>query len=287
MPMQRGSEVGRRKAFARAVTRVGTSISLACVVGITGGCGLTPPLEDIVDRRLDYEEANLTQAALDERVAEIDDYYAEPRTATKVQASYETSLISISHVNGYEALWRGARACAWIALNKDVAVSRRMTYAEKGVLVGREAVEKLSARVESHYWYAHCLAALAELRGRPDSGLVRKIRDEMQLALSIDETYDYCGPHRFLGELMVKTDRYPLFAVGTLRKGLEHLKKATELCPDFGENHLKYAEGLQEDDQLDKALRAAERVLACPPPKGYVTDHDKWMERATSIIEEI
>lgn len=279
MPSRRRSE--------EDVRRVGARVALAVAAALFAGCDLTPSLEDTLGPRLAYEEVDLAPGLLADRMKEIDASYAEPRTPAKVQVSYETSLISISPKNGYEALWKGARACAWIALN-DPSPARRLEYAKKGCLMGQEAVKKLSNRVESHYYYAHCLGALAqESPQRPGRRDIQKIRDEIQLALALDPRYDHCGPHRFLGELMVKTDPYPLFAVGTLTVGLQHLETATKLCPDFGENHLKYAEALREDGRLDRARRAAERVLSCPVPPDYSVEHKDWLEKATTLIEEL
>lgn len=277
MPCRRRSEGVLRWAWG----------PLAACALVFAGCDLAPTFEETLGPKFHYEDADLPPGTLEERMKEIDSAYAEPRTPPKVEHSYEVSRISISSRNGYEALWKGTRACAWLAFNHPDR-AKREDFAKKGCLMGREAITRLSSRVEAHYWYAHCLAALAELSPRkPPRAHIQKIKDEMLKALALDPRYDFCGPHRFLGEFMVKTDPYPLYAVGTLKQGLEHLETATKLCPDFGENHLKYAEALKEDGRLDKARRAAERVLECPVPPDYSVEHQEWLKKATALIEEL
>ena len=135
MGLVRRSDASRR--------RVGGLVLALAGGWLLAGCELFPSLDDVVAPELKYEEANLTPQALDERTKEIDTSYAEPRTPTKVQLSYETSLVSISRVNNYEALWRGARACAWLAFNHPTR-SARKEYATKGVEFGRAATKRLS-----------------------------------------------------------------------------------------------------------------------------------------------
>jgi hypothetical protein len=251
------------------------------------GCELAPTVDEVVDKPLAYEEAKLGPQALADRMEEIDSSYAEPRTPSKVQYSYETALASISRENGYDALWRGARACAWIGLN-DPDRSRRVEYAKKGILMGKEAIRRTSTKVESHYYYALSLGALADTqRNQVDRNFVRQMRDEVVIAKAIDESYDHCGPLRFLGQMMVETDGYHIWQVGSMEQGQELLKRATELCPDFGENHLAYAKALIKDELPDKARAPLEKVLACPRPKDYSAEHEAWLEEATSLLTDL
>jgi hypothetical protein len=274
-------------------------LSLAAfLAGLTlGGCGgldlLAPNMEDIVEaNRLHFEETDLAPSVLEGRMKEIDEAYAEPRTSAKVAYSYETCVTSISRVNNYAALWRGARACAWLAENSPDR-SKRDEYAMKGIAMGKEAVKRISAirqassRPEPDYYFALCIASWADLHRPPSSETLRRMKDHMSMALAFDEKYDYAGPHRFMGQLMVKTDPYPTYAVGSLKEGLEHLKKATLLYPDYGENHLAYAEALKGDGQNDLARAELERVIASVKPQDRSTEHDAWLTRANEMLQDL
>jgi hypothetical protein len=257
--------------------------------GVAGGCGgidaYAPEMDDIVrPSQLKYEETDLTPTALADRMREIDEAYAEPRTPAKVSLSLETSIHSISNVNGYAALWRGARACAWLARNLNDR-GQRETFALKGISMGREAARKASTNVESFYYLGLCLGAFAELKGTPPRDIVREMRDMMQMAMALDPKFDYCGPHRFLGLLMIESEAYPLYAVGTAEQGLKHLETATRACPDYGENHLVYARALAEEDQPELARAEAEKVLQSAKPKDLTAEHDRWLEEANEILQ--
>ena len=270
--------------------RRGAWVPLALMAAaIAGGCGgidaYAPEMDDIVrPSQLKYEETDLTPTALADRMREIDDAYAEPRSPAKVSLSLETSIHSISNVNGYASLWRGTRACAWLARNLNDR-KQRETFALKGISMGREAAHKASTNVESFYYLGLCLGAFAELKGTPPRDIVREMRDMMQMAMALDPKFDYCGPHRFLGLLMVESDAYPLYAVGTAELGLKHLETATKLCPDYGENHLVYAQALEKEGHDELARAEAEKVLESARPKDLTAEHDRWLEEANDILQ--
>jgi hypothetical protein len=264
-------------------------MAAALVAG--AGCGgidaFHTDMEDIVEpSRLKYEETNLSPSALDDRMREIDASFAEPRTPAKVYLSYETSIQSISKVNGYAALWRGARACVWLAMNHSDRGERKR-FAEAGISMGREAVKRSSNIVEPYYYLALSLGVFAELKGTPTRDTVREMRDMIVMAMALDEKYDDCGPHRFLGLLMVKSEGYPLYAVGTPEQGLKHLEMAVKECPDYGENHLSYAEALKQEGHDALAREELEKVIASARPKDRSAEHDAWLERANDLLQDL
>lgn len=233
-----------------------------------------------------YEIKDLTPQALRARAEQIDGNYAEPRTTKRVALSYKTSMDSISPADGYAALWRGARACAWLAEN-STDPSKREAFALKGIAMGREAVAKASARVESHYYLALCYARLADVRKDASRDLLREMRDCMRFACSLNDRFDSCGPHRFLGRLMVETADYPFYAMGSYSEGLNHLKQAAVLCPDYGENHLVYARALLKDGQDEEARAELEKVISSPRPPDRSAEYDSWLAEATRLLREL
>ena len=93
----------RKRSEVRYGVRILEVLFGGWALAVLAGCEYSPEIEDIVEKRFVYSEQNLTPAALAERTRKIDEDYAEPRTPTKVQLSYELSLDSISRVNSYEA----------------------------------------------------------------------------------------------------------------------------------------------------------------------------------------
>lgn len=285
-----------RRSESLAAHRV-LGLGALVVVALTfGGCrGFNPDDFDVIDmdqvadpHNFKYDPQNLTPQALEDRMKEADQLFAEPRSFGKVLASYEICLKSISERNNYAALWRGARACAWIALNDD-SKARRLEYAMKGRKIGREATRRTGSDIqpESHYYYALCLGAQAEVSGDPSRAFLEHMRDEMKIVVSLGETIDHCGPHRFLGDLYVKSSEYPLHAVGTLEEGLRHLKRAAEICPDYGENHLAYATALASEKETELARAELEKVMASPKPRDRSAEHHAWLVKATALLTDL
>jgi hypothetical protein len=284
---EKRSDGWRRGIAAAFLTTLGLALGTALGTGCGGIDAFHTDMEDIVEpSRLKYENTNLSASALEERMKEIDASFAEPRTPAKVKLSHETSMQSISKVNGYAALWRGARACAWLARN-DSDRSERKRFAEAGMSMGKEAVKRSSTLVESYYYYALSLGAFAELKGTPTRDTVREMRDTVVMALALDPKYDHCGPHRFLGLLMVKSADFPLYAVGTTQEGLKHLETATTECSDYAENNLVYAEALKLEGQYAQAREELEKVIVSARPKDRSAEHDAWLEQANELLQDL
>jgi len=265
-------------------------LSALVIAGMLGCHGdvLAPKLEDLVEPgKLAYESHDLSAGALHRRMEEIDDLFAETRTYAKALASYELCLQSISSVNQYGALWRGARAASWIGMQRSVPHGLRQRFALNGISFGREAVKKDSTSVESFYYLAFSLAALADSKRDASPKLLREIKARMAFAEALDVTYDNCGPSRFLGQFFVKTEGYPFrYAMGTMDQGLAKLKAASEGCPEYAENHLAYARALVEDEQYEEARLELEKVLASVTPQDRSTEHHEWLLAAQELLTE-
>jgi tetratricopeptide (TPR) repeat protein len=254
------------------------------------GCGVEQAVdpEILLDPHgFSYESADLTPSRLEERMKDIDKAFEEPRSPGSVLLSFEKSRNSISHVNSYAALWRGTRACAWLAMNEPEH-SRRKKFALEGISMGNAAARKVSNRAESYYYLALCQQALQDLRGIGFSeGLLQEIEKNLNLAIALDESLDHCGPHRQLGNLQAQVDRYPLLGIGGLDEALEHLKKSTEVCPEYGENHLAYAQLLIQAHQYDLARAQLEKVMDSRIPKDRSAEHEGWLTQATELLSNL
>jgi tetratricopeptide (TPR) repeat protein len=252
------------------------------------GCGLVTVEHLHPGDPYQFEETELTSSALEKRVQDIDSHYAEPRDPEKVTYSLSIAEKSISSVNGYEALWRGMRACAWLAQNHRDR-SERARYADLGLSMAQRArsIDKLSRRAETYYYAALCLGAKADLKTAPSAALVRELGDQARVAVAIDPRLDYCGGRRLLGMLIVKTADYPDYAMGTVDEGIRQLAKAVADCPDFPENHLFLAEALVEDGQYERARTAIAAVLASVPPPDHSVEHKVWLEKAQDLLASI
>ncbi len=242
--------------------------------------------------RYKIQDKKLSPEALEKHMKSVDEQYSEPRTPASVALSLETARSYESSVNNYDALWRGARACAWLAQNTP-GLAGREKFAILGISMGRAAIKEpaLSNRVEPYYYLALAFGSYCDIehaKGNiPASSLVKRTRDHADMAVALDPKYDFGGPHRFLGKLIVEpSDTLPP-SVGSFEQGLDHLKKAVALYPGFAENRLFLAQALIEDEEHEAARAQIDKILDSQTPPDYSAEHDAWLKEAQSLIADL
>lgn len=225
---------------------------------------------------------------LEERINEIDESYSEPRTIYRVSHSLGTSKDSVSPGNNFQSLWRGVRACAWLALNHEKP-SEKKKFALEGVYLGRKARQKTSVQVEAYYYSAICIGALLEAVKEPSSKLLREMKYCLEVAHELDGAHDHGGPARVLGTLIVEASDYDFagFSVGSLEEGIATLETACGKAPKFAENWLLLAKALASAEEYQRALAAIDKVFAAETPADYSVEHKNWMVQAQTLKSEI
>ncbi|MBI4585298.1 MAG: tetratricopeptide repeat protein [Planctomycetes bacterium] len=253
--------------------------------GLLASAGCSLFIDPVDEARFKYVESPIAGPALEARMAEADQLYLEPRSPAKVRQSLSVAAQSISRANGYAALWRAARACAWLA-DSELDEEERHRYAFEGVAISKEAARLAPQLPESHFYYALNLGLLSQIEGK---GLNRipVLERLAKKVVELDEKFEHAGGHRFLGLLYLETKDYPFAAIGDLEDAFRHLKRACELAPDYGHNQLALAQAYYEDGEYEKAAERLKLVLASPAPPDESEDHRKWVEKAKELLEEI
>lgn len=237
-------------------------------------------------RTLDYEEAQLSEISARKRIEEIDQQFAEPRTRGRVRLSQETAQYSISRESNYGSLWRGARACAWLAGDAGSPTERR-DCALDGITWGKAAVEKDSTSAESYYYLAINYLHLFDLQFRREPALARRIEENLKMARSLDPHVDNCGPSRALGFITIKMVDQPLLSFGSRSEGIFYLKEATQTCNGFGKNYLVLAKALIEIEDYAGARAALDTLVSLPSPHDHTVDHQKWLAEASHLLTDL
>ena len=238
-------------------------------------------------------EANLNEtplpaAILEERIGEIDKSYEEPRTIYRVAHSLGTSKDSVSSGNNYQSLWRGVRACSWLAMNHENPEEKKK-YAREGVYLGRKARQRTSLQPEAYYYSALCIGALLEVMKEPSSKLLREMKYCLEVAHELDGACDHGGPARVLGTLIVEAADYDFvgWSVGSLEEGITTLEAACGKDPTFGENWLLLAKALAKAEEYQRALTAIDKIFTCEIPPDYSVEHKEWLIQAQNLKSEI
>jgi tetratricopeptide (TPR) repeat protein len=182
----------------------------------------------------------------------------------------------------FDALIRAGQSAAFVAEN-DSQVDKRREAAKRGIIVARRARELKPDRVEGHYWYALNTGFLADVDRSYGLDAVAEMEPALKRAGEIDERYDYAGPLRVLGILLLRTPQPPV-SIGSPRKGLRLLQRAVELLPGYPENHIYLGEALREAGRADEAKAAWQKALTLPAPADRKSEAEKWKNHARNLL---
>ncbi len=185
----------------------------------------------------------------------------------------------------FDSLIRAAQSAASVAEN-DSQPDKRREAAKRGIIAARKARELKMDRVEGHYWYAINTGFLADVDRSYGLNAVAEMEPALKRAGEIDERYDYAGPLRVLGILLLRTPAPPV-SIGSPRKGLRLLQRTVELFPDYPENYIYLGEALRETGRADEAKAAWQKVLTLRAPADRQSEAERWLKQAQTLLEKI
>jgi tetratricopeptide (TPR) repeat protein len=186
---------------------------------------------------------------------------------------------------GYEGQWRLARAAAEQCAIEEGA---QCQAAVPGALAAaKKAVEQEPGRVEGHYYLAQLYGFSAhQQRGGDVKPLLMQLQSEADAAIKAGERFDNGGPPRVLGAIYAKAPAPPV-AIGDPEKGVQYLKRAVEIAPDYPLNHILLGEAYIADERYqdaEAALQKARKLLADPKWQSY---HDTWKAQLTTVERKL
>lgn len=209
-------------------------------------------------------------------------YTEQPRTLIRVtQAAQLLEPAARTLRDDFDTQWQAAQALTFLAENEDRPVFK-LEAAENAVTLARHARELRLDRVEGHYWYAIAVGLLADADRSYGLSAVGEMEPALKRAIEIDERYDMAGPLRTLGILHLRTPAPPA-SIGSPRKGLKLLQRATELFPDYPENFLYLAEALRDNDRVDEARVALQKVMDAAPWPDREFESTQWKAQAREL----
>lgn len=213
-------------------------------------------------------------------------YAEQPRNLTRVtRAAQELEDAARTLRDDYDAQWQAAQALAFLAENETRPESRK-NAAKRGIVLSRHGRELNPDRVECLYWYAINVGLLADVDRAYGLDAVGEMETALKRAGEIDERYDFAGPLRVLGILYLRTPAPPV-SIGSARKGLRSLQRATELFPDYPENFLYLAEALRDNDRVSEARQMLAKVLEAKPWPDREWESSQWKTDAQKMLQEL
>jgi hypothetical protein len=221
--------------------------------------------------------------------------YADEQMKTDSIVGAENSLVALEKAIGehaltvigrdYDALWRAARACAWLAEDFTDKKTREQ-FAHHGVGYAKAAAALEPKSVEGHYYYGINTGLEATTRTFSAYPMVPRVRDEAKAAVKADSSFDHAGPLRLLGSVFAKAPPWPS-SIGDLDEGKKFLSQAVKIAPEYPENHLLYGDALAADDKLLEAAREYKQVLDAPNLPEYAHRLERWKKDAADKIQKL
>jgi len=190
-------------------------------------------------------------------------FAAQPRTLLRATAAAQQLAEAAAILpNDYAVQWAAAEAWEFVADNES-RHAERIAAAKRGITLARLARELQPDRVEGHYWYALNIGLLADADRAYGLKAVAEMERALRQAMELDERYDYAGPVRVLGVLLLRAPAPPV-SIGSSRKGLRLLQHAAELYPDYPENMLYLAEAFRNNKRNAEARELLQKVIHAP-----------------------
>jgi tetratricopeptide (TPR) repeat protein len=262
-------------------SRVAVLLVSAWVVGVCG-------CRSIENVRVRPNQAQTLTADEAQKLREEGEalYNQQPRTLASVTNA--TSLLEQAArtlQDDYAAQWQAAQALEFLAENETRPELRRVS-AQRGIVLARRARMLKPDGVEGYYWYALNVGWLADVDRAYGLDAVGEMQTALKRAIELDERYDFAGPLRVLGILHLRTPQPPA-SIGSPRKGLQLLRRAVELFPDYPENYLYLAEALHENGRADEAKEALRKVLEAKPWPDQQFESEQWKAEAVKLRAQL
>jgi tetratricopeptide (TPR) repeat protein len=252
---------------------------------LDAGCAV-PPIKSA---------ATVTAGNLPDKAAELikyaDEIYVKSTaTANSGSAEMENALLALDKAvkldpKGYEAAWKAARACAWLADDLYNDKTKRAHFSGRGMDYAKAAIAANTNGVEGHYYAGINGGLQATTRTVGAKFMVPSIRDAWKKAMEIDATFDHGGPPRALGSLYAQAPPWPA-SIGDPEIGVKLLQQALAIGPDFPQNALLLGDALIADEKYEAAKEQFRKVLEALPRPDDAHFLPKWKERAQKGIDE-
>lgn len=223
-------------------------------------------------------------------VVEADKLWLERATPGSAEKSLDTLHDALKLApHNVQALWRAARACAWLAERVGDAKDKpqQAKLADEGIGYAQRATFVDSDRKEGYYYLALSYAMRAD--ATPSNGLALvplMVKALKKADEPIGGGLDHSGPDRVLAQIYLNAPPWPT-SVGDVEEAVEKLENACDQNPEFPENHLAMAEAYIKTRKYRDARKHLERVLNAQPAPDWAPELPRLKERAEKLLEKL
>lgn len=206
-------------------------------------------------------------------------------------ADMENALLALDKAHeldphSYEAAWKAARACAWLADDQYDDKNKRAHFSGRGTDYAKAAVALNPKGIEGLYYSGINLGLSTTTKLVGAKFMVPSVRDAAKKAMQVDSGYDRGGPPRLLGSLYAEAPPWPA-SIGDPDKGVDLLTLSMKAPggDTWPQNDLLLANALVKAEKYDEAKRHYQVVLAAQPTPEDAHFLPRWKEKAKKGIE--
>ena len=186
---------------------------------------------------------------------------------------------------GYEAAWRAARACFWIAdRSEDRDVDQK--WGKRGYEWGEKAIKAKPSAPEGYYYYAISLAEYGKgisIVSALAKGLGGDFEKNIGKAIQMKPGLEHAGPNRALGRYYYAIP-WPKY---DSKKSEENLKKSLALAPNFGRTYYYLAQLYAKEKQYDKAREILQKLQTISNPTDSVWENNYYKSVGKDLLNEL
>ncbi len=267
------------------MTRRARSFSLIIAALLAGGCAsaLRPvdPNSDL--GRVDPEA--IDQLAAASWIAEARVLFGRrPDIAAVEEAERLFLLAARADPDGVEGILGATEAMAWLARHLDSG-DRRDDKSRQAVQTAQWCEIRRPGLASCSYWLALALGVqVNERRSTAVDGL-RRMVEQLRIAIDRDPDLDRAGPHRVLARVLAQAPGWPT-GPGDPDSGLQHAEIAARAYPDYPPNQIALGEAYREINEQRASRNAFERAgdLARAWQRSAHPDAAEWLQEVAAAL---
>ncbi len=173
--------------------------------------------------------------------------------------------------------WRGEIAPA----------GEKLALFQDGVDFGEQGIALDENCLEANFWLAVNYGFFGQEKGIMQSlSLINPMRQCLERARTLDESYFYGGPCRALGRLYHQAPGWPI-SVGNTGKAIEFLQTALKHGPRFYLNHIYIAEAYLSGAKKEQAREHLQWVIDAPPSPRHEREDEVYKQEAKRLLKKL
>ena len=180
----------------------------------------------------------------------------------------------------YEATWRAAKYCYYLAAHTTVEKERDATF-KSGVEAGKAAVKLQPAKPEGHFWLGANIGGRVQADGGLGSlGAAGDVRDEMEAVIKVDPGFQAGTAYMILGQIDLQV---PGLLGGNKKRAVERMEKGLTYGPQNAFLRLRLAEAYLAVHRDEDARRQLDFILSMKPDPAYLPEYKEAAAEARTL----